>query len=55
LWVEVVGGAMKEGLDLEKTRQRVLEAKEFADIPNEEPMAGFVNMNIESLYKILSK
>jgi len=55
LWVEVVGGAIKEGLDLEETRQRIMEAKEFADIPKEEPMAGFVNMNIESLCKILSK
>ena len=55
LWVEVVGGAIKEGLDLEETRQRISEAKEFADIPKEEPMAGFVNMNIESLYKMLSK
>lgn len=55
LWVEVVGGAIKEGLDLEETRQRILEGKEFSDIPREEPMTGFVNMNIESLYKILSK
>jgi cyclase len=55
LWVEVVDGAIKEGLDLEETRQRILKAKEFADIPKEEPMAGFVHMNIESLYEILSK
>lgn len=55
LWVEVVGGAIKEGLDLEETRQRVMKAKEFLDIPKEEHMAGFVNMNIEALYKILSK
>lgn len=55
LWVEVVGGAIKEGLDLEETRQKIMEAKEFSDIPKEEPMAGFVNMNIESLYRILSK
>ena len=55
LWIEVVGGALEEGLDLEETRQRIIEAKEFADIPKEEPMAGFVNMNIESLYRILSK
>jgi cyclase len=55
LWVEVVGGAINQGLDLEETRQRVMEGKEFSDIPKEEPMAGFVNMNIESLYKILSE
>ena len=55
LWIEVVGGAIKQGLDLEGTRQRVMEAKEFSDIPKEEPMAGFVNMNIESLYNILSR
>ena len=55
LWVEVVDGAIKEGLDLEETRQRIMEAKEFSNIPKEEPMRGFVNMNIESLYNILSK
>jgi cyclase len=55
LWVGVVDGAIKEGLDLEETRQRIVEAKAFSDMPKEEPMAGFVNMNIESLYKILSR
>ena len=55
LWIEVVGGAIKEGLDLEETRQRVIGGEEFSDLPKEEPMAGFLNMNIESLYRILSK
>jgi cyclase len=55
LWVGLVDGAIKEGLDLEETRQRIVEAKAFSDMPKEEPMAGFVNMNIESLYKILSR
>ena len=54
LWIEVVGGAIKEGLDLEEARQRIMKAKEFGDIPKEEPMTNFVGMNIESLYKILS-
>jgi cyclase len=55
LWTEVVGGAIEEGLDLEGVRQRIMEGKEFSDIPKEGPMLGFVNMNIESLYRILSK
>jgi glyoxylase-like metal-dependent hydrolase (beta-lactamase superfamily II) len=55
LWIQVVGEAIKEGLELEETRQRIMEAKEFSDIPREESMAGFVNMNIESLYRILKQ
>lgn len=55
MWVDVVGGAIREGLDLEGVRRRVLEIKEFPEIPAEEPMAGFFNMNLEALYKTLSE
>ena len=55
LWVEVVSGAIKEGLNPEETGKRIMGAKEFSDIPKKGPVAGFVNMNVEALYKILSK
>lgn len=54
LWVEVVSGAIKEGLDPEETSKRIMGAKEFSDIPKNGPIAGFVNMNVGSLYKTLS-
>ena len=55
LWVEWVSGAIKEGLDAEETSKRIMEAKEFSDIPKTGPIAGFVKMNIESLYRILKE
>jgi cyclase len=55
VWIDVVGGAIKEGLDLEGTRQRVMDIKEFADIPKEGPMEGLFKMNLESLYRALKK
>ena len=54
MWMDVVGGAIKEGLDLEGVINRVKETKGFPEIPAEEHMAGFFNMNIEALYKTLS-
>ncbi len=54
LWVEVVSGAIKEGLNSEETCKKIMEAKEFSDIPKEGPIAGFVNMNVDALYKSLS-
>ncbi|MFC1494033.1 MBL fold metallo-hydrolase [Thermodesulfobacteriota bacterium] len=54
MWVDVVGGAIKEGLDLEGVHNRIKETKGFPEIPAEEHMAGFFNMNLEALYKTLS-
>ena len=55
MWVNVVGQGIKEGLDVEGVRRRVMETKGFPEIPAEEPMAGFFKMNLEALYKTLSK
>jgi glyoxylase-like metal-dependent hydrolase (beta-lactamase superfamily II) len=55
LWMEAVGGAIKEGLGIEETRDRVINAKEFGNMPKEGPIAGFFNMNIDALYKKLSE
>ncbi len=52
-WMDVVGGAIKEDMDLEQTRQRVINAKEFEAIPKEGQMEGLFNMNLESLYRAL--
>jgi glyoxylase-like metal-dependent hydrolase (beta-lactamase superfamily II) len=54
IWLDVVGEAIEEGLDLDGVRRRVSENREFPEIPEEEPMAGFFNMNLEALYKLLS-
>jgi hypothetical protein len=32
-----------------------MEAKEFSDIPKKGPIAGFVKMNVESLYGIIKE
>jgi cyclase len=53
LWVEVVGRAVNEGLDAEETSKRIMEAKEFSDIPKTGPIAGFVSVNVEALYRII--
>ena len=54
-WIDVIGRELKEGSDLDETKKKVKEAKEFAGIPKEGPMAGFFYMNVESLYKSLTK
>ena len=55
LWMDFVGSAIKEGLDIEEVRQKIMAAKEFADVPKEGPMAGIFNMNLEALYRALLK
>jgi cyclase len=54
-WIDIIGTAIKDGLDIEGARQKAMEAREFAEIPREGPMAGFFFMNVESLYKALAK
>ena len=51
LWIDVVGAAIKAGLSAEDTRKKVAEAREFADLPKEGPMAGFFNMNVDAVYR----
>ncbi len=55
MWIDVIGSAVEEGLDIEGAKQKAVEAKEFAEIPREGPMAGFFFMNVESLYRALAK
>lgn len=55
VWIDVVGEAIKDGLNLEGTHQRIMSVKEFADIPKEGPMEGLFNMNLEALYRSLTK
>ena len=55
MWIDVIGQTIKDGLDIEGARQKAAEAKEFAEIPKEGPMAGFFFMNVESLYRALLK
>ena len=54
-WIDIIGTAVKEGLDIEGAKQKAVTAREFAEIPKEGPMAGFFFMNVESLYRSLSK
>ncbi len=55
MWIEFVGGAIKEGLDIEGVRKKITVSREFDNIPKEGPMAGIFNMNLEALYRALSK
>ncbi len=54
-WLNVIGKAVDAGASLEETFKRVNEAKEFARVPKEGPMAGFFKMNVESLHRALKK
>ena len=55
VWMDVIGQGIKEGEDLERVKKRVTEAKEFAELPKEGPMAGLFYMNVEALYRALVK
>jgi cyclase len=55
MWMDFVGGAINDGLDIEAVRQKIMSAREFASIPKAGPMAGIFNMNLEALYRALSK
>ncbi|NLD35700.1 MAG: MBL fold metallo-hydrolase [Desulfatiglans sp.] len=55
IWMDFVGGAINQGMDLEKIRSKIMVAKEFERIPKEGPMAGIFNMNLDALYRALSK
>ncbi|MCJ7604805.1 MAG: MBL fold metallo-hydrolase [Dehalococcoidales bacterium] len=52
-WLDVVGGAVKEGLSLEETHKKVNEAREFAGVPREGPAGGFFIGNVDALYRAL--
>ena len=54
-WIDVIGGAIKKGADPDEAKKIAAEAREFADIAKEGPMAGFFDMNVESMYRALSK
>lgn len=54
-WIDVIGGAIKDGCDLDGAKKIAVEAREFAGVQKEGPMAGFFNMNVEALYKALIK
>ena len=55
MWIDFIGGGIKKGLDIEGIRKKIVVAKEFADIPKEGPMTGIFNMNLEALYRSISK
>ena len=53
LWMDFVSSAIKEGLELEGVREKIMTAKEFSAIPKEGPIAGIFNMNLDALFKAL--
>jgi len=54
-WIDTVADAIARGLSLEEAMEEVPRAEQFAQMPKEGPAAGFLRMNIESLYKSLKK
>ncbi len=54
-WIDVVGDVIAKGMSLEEAMGEVPKAEQFAQMPKEGPMSGFLRMNIESLYRYLKK
>jgi len=54
-WMDAMTDAIDKGMSLEEAREKIPRAPQFARMPTEGPAAGFLRMNIESLYRYYKK
>jgi len=54
-WRDVVAEAVNKGMSLEEALRKIPEAEMFAGVPKEGPEASFLRLNIERIYRTLSK
>ncbi len=54
-WMDAMTDAISRGMSLEEAQEKIPQAPQFAHMPKEGPAAGFLRMNIESLYRYYKK
>jgi cyclase len=52
-WIDIVAGAIKQGMTLEETQKKVGAIKEFADYAKDSSVPGMMNTSVAGLYNNL--